>query len=245
MVSQYHYTSLKLPPHHLIHHPHITLNDPHHLAAHILLHIIWHRDPRKAVEDEIYGCVNALKEPLSIDAAEHEAAFVEGFGALGRGSDTHRREWLADAGEVAALLRERAAVGDYGEGVHLQAIVVVEAERLVLDDTLVELESAGLQALAAARVATVKDGHIVFLCHLVDGREEAEEVFLGINVLFAVGGEEDVLPLLQTEAGVDVAGLDGGEVLVQDFGHRAAGNEGTFFGETAFGEVSPSVFAVG
>ena len=48
----------------------------------------------------------------------------------------------------------------------------MEAEGLVLDDTLVEFEAAGGKAVAAARVSTVEDGHVVLLCHFVDGVEE-------------------------------------------------------------------------
>ena len=57
----------------------------------------------------------------------------------------------------------------------------------MLDDTLVELEAAGCKAVAAARMTAVEDGHVVLLCHLVDGGEEGEEVLLGVDVLFAVG----------------------------------------------------------
>ena len=45
-------------------------------------------------------------------------------------------------------------------------------------------------------MAGVEDGHIIFLGHLVDGGEETQEVLLGVNVLFAVGGEQDVFALL-------------------------------------------------
>lgn len=48
---------------------------------------------------------------------------------------------MADAGEVRGFFGECAAITDDGEGVHLEAVVVVEAERFVLDDTRVELEA--------------------------------------------------------------------------------------------------------
>ena len=60
-----------------------------------------------------------------------------------------------------------------------------------------------------------------------------------------MGGQEDVSPFLQAQAGVDVGGFDLSQVGVQDFGHRAAGHVGAFLGQTAFGEVPPRVFAVG
>lgn len=44
-------------------------------------------------------------------------------------------------GEETALFGEGATITYYGEGVHLETVVVVEAEGLVLDDTWVELEA--------------------------------------------------------------------------------------------------------
>ena len=41
--------------------------------------------------------------------------------------------------------------------------------------------------MAAAGVAAVEDGHVVLLCHPVDGGEEAEEVLFGVYIFFAVG----------------------------------------------------------
>ena len=129
---------------------------------------------------------------------------------------------MADAGEEAALLGQGAAVAHHGKGVHLQAVVVVEAQGLVLDDARVQLEAACLQALAGTRMAAVEDGHVVLLGHLVDGVEERQEVLLGVDVLLAVGAQKNVLALLQAQALVDVAGLNLCQVVVQHLGHGAA-----------------------
>ncbi len=48
---------------------------------------------------------------------------------------------MADAGEERGFLGKGAAIADDGESVHLKAVVVVEAEGLMLDDTWVELEA--------------------------------------------------------------------------------------------------------
>lgn len=48
---------------------------------------------------------------------------------------------MADAGEERGFLGKGSAIADDGEGVHLEAVVVVETEGLVLDDTWVELEA--------------------------------------------------------------------------------------------------------
>ena len=99
---------------------------------------------------------------------------------------------MTHTGEERAFLWQGTAVRHHGEGIHLEAIVVVEAQRLMLNDARVKLEAAGLETLAAARMAAVKDGHVVFLGHLVDGSKQAHEVLLCIDVLFAVRAEEDI-----------------------------------------------------
>ena len=78
---------------------------------------------------------------MLVDAGKDEAAFVQGFGALGAGADADSWERVAYGGEEAALLRKGAGVGHHTEGVHLEAVVVVEAEGLLTDDTGVELEA--------------------------------------------------------------------------------------------------------
>ena len=82
-----------------------------------------------------------MEETFFVDSGEDEAGFIEGFGALGAGADADSRERMTYTGEETGLLRECAAVGDYSEGVHLKAVVVVEAERFVRDYPAVQLES--------------------------------------------------------------------------------------------------------
>lgn len=122
--------------------------------------------------NEFHSHSNALKEALGINSAEDEAAFVQGFRTLGRGTDADGREWMAYAGEEAGFLRKGAGVRDHAESVHLKTVVVMEAERLVLDDTPVKLEAAGLKTLSGSWMAAVEDWHIILLSHFVDGVEE-------------------------------------------------------------------------
>lgn len=82
-----------------------------------------------------------MEETFFVDAGEDEASFVKGFGALGAGADADCRERMTYASEETGLFREGAAVGDYREGVHLEAVVVVEAERFVRDYPAVQLET--------------------------------------------------------------------------------------------------------
>lgn len=145
---------------------------------------------------------------MRVDACQDEAALVQSLGPLRGSADTHRRERVPHAGEEAALLGQSAGIRDHGEGVHLQAVVVVEAQGLMLDHPLVQLEAGLLQTLFAPGMAAVQHGHVVLFRHFVDGSEEAHEILLCVDVLLPVGGEKDVPALFQPQAGVDIACLD-------------------------------------
>lgn len=79
-------------------------------------------------------------------------------------------------------------------------------------------------------MATVEDGHVVLLRHLVDSSEEGEEVFLRVDIFLAMGGQEYIFAFLQAEALVDVAGLDIGEVVVENFCHGGPCDIGALLG---------------
>lgn len=112
----------------------------------------------------------------------------------------------------------------------------------MLDDTWVELEAAGCQSVAAARVAAVEYRHVIFLGQFVDCIEKAEEVLFRVDVLLAVGGQKNILSLLQPQPLMNIRGLDLGEVLVQHLGHRRAGHVGPLLRQAALGEVPSRVF---
>ena len=152
---------------------------------------------------------------------------------------------MADGSEEAALFRESAAVADDAESVHLQAVVVEEAERLVLDHAGIELELALFQALAGARMAGVQDRHVILLGQAVDRREEAGKVLFRVDILFAVGREQDVFSLLQAEPCVDVGRLDRDEILRKHLRHRGAGDVGPLLRQTAVGQIAARVLGIG
>ena len=152
---------------------------------------------------------------------------------------------MPDRREEAGLLGQGPGVGHHGEGVHLQAVVVVEAHGLVHSHAGVELEAGGLQALAGARVAGVQDRHVVLLGQRVDRGEQAREVGLGVDVLLAVGREQHVLLWLQSELGEDVGGLDLLKVGAQDLGHGRARDVGALGGAAGVLEVAAGVLGVG
>lgn len=93
------------------------------------------------VTAELDGGVNGLQQGFLVDTSNDEVTLVDGFGTLGRGADADGGEGVPDAGEERGFLGKGAAIADDGEGVHLETVVVVEAEGLVLDDTRVELEA--------------------------------------------------------------------------------------------------------
>ena len=141
---------LVFPPHHLVYHPDVGLDDANNLGGHILVHVVGHGDAREAVADEGDGNVHTLEKADGVDATENEAAFVQGLGALGRCPDADGREGMPDTREEGRLLREGTAVRHDGEGVHLQAVVVMEAQGLVADHARVQHKTGGLEALPGA-----------------------------------------------------------------------------------------------
>lgn len=115
--------------------------DLHDLGADILVHIIGNGDAMLAVTAELDGGVNGLEQGLLVDTGNDEVALVDGFGTLGRGTDADGGEGMADAGEERGFLGKGSAIADDGKGVHLEAVVVVETEGLMLNDARVELEA--------------------------------------------------------------------------------------------------------
>ena len=91
--------------------------------------------------DQFHCYVNGLEESFLVNAAEHEAAFVKSFWTLGAGADAHGGEGMAHGGKEAALLGQGAAVGNHTEGVHLQAVVVMESQWFMLNNSFIQLET--------------------------------------------------------------------------------------------------------
>ena len=235
-----------LPPHHLVHHAGVALDDLDHLGGHGLVGVVGTGSlGQRSLGVELDGGVDGLQQAPLGDSSEREARLVQRLGALGGGADAHRRKWMPDRGEEAGLLGQRAGVGHHGEGVHLQAVVVVEAHGLVHAHARVELEARRLQALAGARVAGVQDRHVVLLGQRVDRGEQAREVGLGVDVLLAVRREKHVAPGLQAELGQNARGLDLLQVGAQDLRHGRARDVGALRGAAGVLEVAASVLGVG
>ena len=191
---------LVFPPDHFVDDVGVRLDDLYDLRRDVQIGIIRHGDAVIAVFRHLNSGIDGLQKACLIDARENEAALVERLGALRGRADAHRGKGLADAREETALLGQSAAVRNHREGVHLQMVVVMEPERLMTDDPPVKHKPALFQTIAAARVAGIQDRHIVLFRHRIDGRKERKEVFLRVDILFAVRREQDILLGLQMKA---------------------------------------------
>ena len=233
-----------LPPHEAIHDAGIALNNPRDLHRHILGGIVGDRCAEVAVLLHLHCQINGLQQLLRVDAGEDEAALVQRLRPLGGGADAHCRKRLAYRQVEARLLRQGAAVGHDAEGVHLQAVVIVKAQRLVGDDAPVQLESAFLQSLTAPGVAGVQHRQVVLRRHGVYCREQGSEILLRVDVFLPVGREQNVLAFFQTEPGVNVAGLDLGQILMQHLRHGAAHHKRALLRDACGVQIPPCVLGV-
>ena len=233
-----------LPPHEAIHDAGIALNNPRDLHRHILGGIVGDRCAEVAVLLHLHCQINGLQQLLRVDAGEDEAALVQRLRPLGGGADAHCRKRLAYRQVEARLLRQGAAVRHDAEGVHLQAVVIVKAQRLVGDDAPVQLESAFLQSLTAPGVAGVQHRQVVLRRHGVYCREQGSEILLRVDVFLPVGREQNVLAFFQTEPGVNVTGLDLGQILMQHLRHGAAHHKRALLRDACGVQIPPCVLGV-
>ena len=126
-----------LTPDHFVDHTYVGLDDTDYFGGDVLIYIVGYRNAGFAVLDELYGYIHTLQEALGVNATEHKAAFVKCLWTLSASTDANSRERMTYAGEETALLRQGAAVTYYGKGVHLEAVVVMEAQGLVLNNALI------------------------------------------------------------------------------------------------------------
>ena len=235
---------LELPPHHLIHHPHIALDDADDFRGDVFVHIVGDGDAGQAVADQGDRHIHALQQSDSVDAAKHEAAFVKSLRALGRGADAHGRERMPDRRKETRFLRQRPRIRHNREGIHLQTIIIMEPQRLMLDHAAVQHKPGSLQALARTRMAAIQDRHVILLRHRIDRIKQRQEILLRINILLAVRRQQDVAPLLQPQPRVDVGRLDLREVRAQHLRHRAARHVRALLRQAAIGQIATRVLGI-
>ena len=237
---------LLFSPNHFIDDADIGLDDLDDLVGDVFVGVVRDGDGATVLllAYHLDGCIDRLKESFLIDTGEDEACFVERFGAFGGGADADSGEGVSDGGEERGFLGKRAGVGHDACGIHLQAVVIVEAKRFVLNHAAVELEPGGFEAFSASWVAGIKDRHIVFFRHLIDRGEEADEISVVVDVFLAVSGEQNVFAFFEAEPLMDVGAHNLVEVFVQDLGHRRPRDIRAFFRQSAVGEVAAGVFGI-
>ena len=136
------------PPHHLVDHARITLYDFHHLGRDILFDVVGHGNAMVTIVGHLYGSLHRLEQSLRVDACKDEASLVECLWALSGCTYADGGERVSDGSKETTLLGQRTTVGNHAESIHLQTVIVVEAQRLMLNDTGIELEPGSLQPLA-------------------------------------------------------------------------------------------------
>ena len=147
---------LVFSPHHFIDYIHISLNDANHLHGHSLIHIVGAgltQDPLLLHLDCHIGGVKQLPRG---DASQNKVPGFQCLGALGGGADTHSSDRMTNRQIEAAFLWQGTGVGNDCKSVHLQLVVVVEAQRLIDPDTRVKFKAALFQTVLAARMTGVQ-----------------------------------------------------------------------------------------
>lgn len=150
--------------------------------------------------------IDGLQQRAGVDAGDEEAPLIQGLRPLCRGANANRREGVSHRSKERRFLGKGAGIRHNRKSIHLQAIIIVEAQRLVLDHARVELDPStglrirkrGLQPFPGAGVAAVQNRHIILRGHGVDGREEGKEVLFRVDVLFPVRGQKDVSTFFET-----------------------------------------------
>ena len=87
---------LKFTPDHLVYHAYVALDDADDLGGNILVHVVRDGDAVVAVLDEAHRHIDALQQADRVDAAQHEATFVQRLGTLGAGADANGRERMTN-----------------------------------------------------------------------------------------------------------------------------------------------------
>ena len=93
-------------------------------------------------------------------------------------------------------------------------------------------------------MAGVQHRQIILRRHGVDRREQRAEILLRVDVFLPVGGEQDVFSFFQPQPGVNVAGLDLRQILMQHLRHRAAHHEGALLRDACGVQIAPGVLGV-
>ena len=94
-----------------------------------------------AISAEFHSSIDCLEERLGVDAGDDEVGFVNRLRTLGAGAYADSRERMSHRCKERRLLRESSRILNHRKSIHLQAIVIVESKRLMLNHSWIELES--------------------------------------------------------------------------------------------------------
>lgn len=95
-----------LSPHQLIDHTGIALNNLHNLVAHILVHIVRHRDTSTAVPVHLYRSVHRPQKAALINTGENKASLIQSLRPFRTRADSHSWKRASNAREKARSLRD-------------------------------------------------------------------------------------------------------------------------------------------
>ena len=147
---------LVFSPHHFIDYIHIPLNDANHLHGRSLIHIVGAGLAQNTLLLHLNRHIGGVEQFPGGNASQNEVAGFQCLGTLGGGADAHSGDGMTNGQIEAALLGQSAGVGDDCQRVHLQLVIVVEAQRLIDPDTRVKFEAALFQTVLAARTTGVQ-----------------------------------------------------------------------------------------
>ena len=85
-----------------------------------------------------------------------------------------------------------------GKGVHLKAVIIVEAQGIMADYAPVKLEPAFFKTFPAPWMAGIRIGILYRSASRLTAVKETE-ILLCVDILFSVSGEKDILLRLKGE----------------------------------------------
>ena len=188
--------------------------------------------------------IHRLQKALFIDACQHKAALIQSLGTFRRSADTNCRERMSHRGEEAGLLRQSSGVADHRKGIHLQAVIIMEAQRFMADDPGVKPETALLQPFSGAGMAGIQNRHIILPCQSVNRCEQRGKILCRVDILFPMGRQKDVSSLFQSQPAMDIGSANCLQILMQHLCHGRTGYISTLSGQTAFRQIPTGMLGV-
>ena len=181
-----------LSPHKAFHNAGIALDNADDFRRDVFGCIIRYRRAEVAVLLHPDSKIDRLQKLFGMDSGQDETSLVQCFRSLCGCTNTHCRERLADRKIKTCLFRQCAALSNDAKGIHLEAIVIMKAQRLMGNHTFVQDKAALFQPVSATWMTGIQYRHIIFFCHCIDCLEERIEVFRCVDIFLPVSGKQNV-----------------------------------------------------